>query len=116
MARQRAKYHVRRREFLNRDTQWPAFVIGVVQDTREIPNDHREGWRWATVELKIGDCDRRVGFDLSLDTREERADALFKINRLADAINAVRDAIALEVESLNARPKLPPKEDYPNSC
>ena len=101
------KYHVNRRVFLNRDKTMPAFVIGVVEDTRDIPNDKDEGWWGAIVELIISDCTRRVRFDLSLDTPTERAEALRKINLLAQVISAVRDAIELEVESLNARPKLP---------
>ena len=104
--RTRTKFHVRSRVFLNRDVTMPAFVIGVVEDTRKIPNDHREGWRWATVELSISDCSRRINFDLPLDTRCERADTLKKINRLADVVTAVRDAIEVEIASLNARPKL----------
>jgi len=35
---------------------------------------------------------------------EERANSLRKISILAEVVNAVRDAIALEVESRNARP------------
>lgn len=108
MGRQRTKYHVSRRVFLNREATMPGFVIGVVQDTREIPNDHREGWRWATAELTIADCQRRITFDLSLDTKQERIDTLKKLNRLTEVVTAVRDAIETEIASLNARPKLPP--------
>ena len=34
-----ARYHVRRREFLNEDPELPGFIIGVVEDTRDLPDD-----------------------------------------------------------------------------
>ena len=109
MARKRrTKYHVRRRLFLNRDPQMPAFVIGVVEDTSAIPDtDEGQSWNWGTVELELGDCYRRVSFDFSMDTRSGRANSLLKINRLAEVVNAVRDAIELETTSRNARPPKP---------
>ena len=33
------RYYVRRREFLNEDPDLPAFIIGIVEDTRAIPDD-----------------------------------------------------------------------------
>ena len=36
MSEERAtRYHLRRREFLNEDPELPAFIIGVVEDTRK---------------------------------------------------------------------------------
>ena len=109
MARKRrTKYHVRRRLFLNRDAGMPAYVIGVVEDTRGIPDaDEQQSWNWGTIELELGDCYRRVSFDFSMDTARERADSLSKINRLAAVVNAVRDAIEIEIEARNARPPKP---------
>lgn len=107
MARkERTKYHVRIRKFLNRDPQFPAFVIGIVEDTTGIPDsDKQQRWNWGDVELELGDCYRRVSFDFSMDTRRNRANSLFKINQLANAINSVRDAIETEVQSRNKRPR-----------
>ena len=83
------RYHLRRREFLNEDPELPAFIVGVVEDTRDLPDDDSEQrWNWGTVVLDLADCSRRVSFDLDLH----------------DVVNAVRDAIAVEVESRNARP------------
>jgi len=102
----RTKYHVRIRKFLNRDQEFPAFIIGIVEDTSGIPDDDEDqSWKWGDIELKLGDCYRRVSFDFQMSTRRERNESLHKINALADAINAVRDAIAAEVRSLNARPR-----------
>ena len=97
------RYHVRRREFLNEDPEMPAYVIGIVQDTGDIPDDG-QGWKWATVMLDFGDCTRRVSFDFDMSDEIERANSLRKINLIAEVVNSVRDAIVKEVASLNARP------------
>ena len=100
-----ARYHVRRREFLNEDPELPAFIIGVVEDTRDLPDDDSEQrWNWGTVVLDLADCSRRVSFDLDLHDGPSRANSLRKINLIAEVVNSVRDAIAVEVESRNVRP------------
>jgi len=99
-----ARYHVRRREFLNEDPELPAFIIGVVEDTRDLPDDPEDHWMWGTVVLDLADCSRRVSFDFDLDNATSRANSLRKINLIADVVNEVRDAIAVEVESRDARP------------
>ena len=102
------RYHVRRREFLNEDPEWHAFIIGVVEDTREIPNDDPgHGWTNGTIVLDLADCNRRVSFYFDMRNESERANSLRKVNLLAEIVNAVRDAIELEVESLNTRPVKP---------
>jgi hypothetical protein len=101
----RPKYHVRRRLFLNRDPELPAFVIGVVEDTRDMPDeDPGQSWRWGAIELCFGDCYRRVSFDFDLATPEGRAAGLYKIRRLAEVVDAVREAIELEAASRARRP------------
>ena len=98
------RYHLRRREFLNENPEAPAYIIGVVEDTREIPDDNEDGWKWATIQLDLGDCSRRVSFEFYLNDPEGRANSLRKINLMAEIINQVRDAIELECESRAARP------------
>lgn len=101
----RAKYHVRIRRFLNRDPQYPAFIIGVVEDTSGIPDDDADqSWNWGDIQLDLGDCYRRVSFDFPMGTPEERADSLYKINQIAETINAVRAAIGKEARSRDTRP------------
>ena len=101
-----ARYHVRRREFLNEDSAMPAYVIAVVQDTREIPDDdEHQRWNWGDVQLDLADCYRRISFDFSMGDEQERANSLRKITIIAEVVSAVRDAIALEVESRNKRRK-----------
>ena len=99
------RYHVRRREFLNEEPELPAFIIGIVEDTRGIPNDDPNcSWNWGSITLDLADCYRRIKFDFDMDDPKRRANSLRKINLIAEVVNAVRDAIALEVESRNARP------------
>ena len=107
MARnRRTKYRVRIRKFLNRDPQYLAFVIGIVEDTSGIPDgDEHQSWNWGEITLELGDCFRRVSFDFQMETRRERMNSLAKINRMAEAIIAVRDAIEREVHARNARPR-----------
>ena len=97
------KYYVRRREFLNQDPDLPAFIIGIVEDTREIPDDDRDSWNGGTVILDFADCYRRVRFDLALYDDQERANSLRKITLIAEVVNAVREGISMEVESRNDR-------------
>ena len=111
MARnKRAKYHVRMRKFLNRDPAYPAFIIGIVEDTSGIPDDDKEqSWNWGDIQLDLGDCFRRVSFDFQMGTPEDRANSLYKINSIAKVVDAVRDAIEKEASSRNARPHPPDK-------
>ena len=98
------KYYVRRREFLNEDPDLPAFIIGIVEDTRAIPdNDPDSRWTGGTITLDLADCYRRVCFDFSMYDAAQRANSLRKITLIAEVVNAVCAGIALEVESRNAR-------------
>ena len=109
----RTKYHVRKRIFLNRDLDMRAIAIGIVQDTRGIPNEDENEWKWGEIQLNLGDCYRHVSFDFNMDTRENRAKSLYKIRRIAAIVNAVREAIELEAKSIDERriskPKAAPK-------
>ena len=98
------RYYVRRREFLNEDPDLPAYIIGIVEDTRAIPDDDPERWANGDITLDLADCTRRVSFYFNMYDAAERAKSLRKINLIAEVVNAVREAIALEVESRNARP------------
>ena len=102
------RYYVRRREFLNEDPDLPAFIIGIVEDTRAIPDDSKD-WENGEITLDLADCTRRISFYFNMYNAAERAKSLRKISLIAEVVNAVREAIALEVESRNARPpKLEP--------
>jgi len=95
--------------FLNRDLDMRAFAIGIVEDTRHIPNDDEDGWKWRTIELTLADCYRQVSFDFDLSSKEIRAKSLYKIRRIAAIVNAVRDAIEIEAKSIDERKIVKPK-------
>ena len=103
------KYHVRARKFLNRDVEYPAFVIGVVEDTTGIP-DTDKNQAWTNGDVELDDCYRRVSFDFQMYDKRARRNSLHKINQLAEVINRVRDAIELEVNSRDKRPRNKPKQ------
>ena len=99
--KQHTKFHVRKRMFLNRDLDMRAFAIGIVEDTREIPTEDENGWNSAWIELVLADCYRHISFDFNLNTKESRANSLYKIRRIAAIVNAVRDAIETEAKSID---------------
>ena len=102
------RYYVRRREFLNEDPDLPAFIIGIVEDTRQIPNDDpNQSWMNGTITLDFADCYRRVSFDFPMYDPVSCANSLRKIKLIAEVVNAVHEGIALEVESRTARPEPP---------
>lgn len=105
------KFRVRRRLFLNRDAEYPAFVIGIVEDTSGMPDDEKQSWKWGDIVLDLGDCHRRVCFDFQMGTKRDRANTLYKIRRIAEVVNAVRDALEAEVASIDARPDAPSSID-----
>ncbi|HEX8367817.1 MAG TPA: hypothetical protein VF604_04600 [Pyrinomonadaceae bacterium] len=107
--KQRAKYHVRKRIFLNRDLDLRAFAIGIVEDTREIPNENENDWKWGKIELSLGDCYRVVSFDFNMETKADRTNSLYKIRRIAEIVNTVRDALEIEAESIEQRKAAKPK-------
>lgn len=99
---QTTRYHVLHREFLNEDLSMPGFVIGIVQDTTNMP-DTNESWKYGTVILDFGDCYRRVSFTFDMSETVTRRESLKKINLIAEVVNAVRDGIEKEVASIDAR-------------
>ena len=105
----RTKFHVRKRIFLNRDIDMRAYAIGIVEDTREVPNEDENAWKWATIELTLGDCQRQISYDFNLSSRENRANSLYKIRRIAEIVNAVRDAIEIEAKSIDERKIVKPQ-------
>lgn len=108
----RTKYHVRKRMFLNRYLDMRAFAIAIVEDTRGIPFDEENKWRWGEIQLNLGDCQRHVAFDFDLSSSENRRNSLYKIRKIAEIVNAFRDALEIEAQSIEERqtkPKVKPK-------
>src|SRR4051812_20648743 len=105
----KTKYHVNRRLFLNRDNDMTAFIVGLVEDTRAVPLENEDGWKWGTIELMISDCYRKICFNFNLNDSEARRNSLYKIRRIAEVVNDVKDAIEIECKSISKR--RPPKKN-----
>ena len=75
------KYHVRERSFLNKKTDMRAYVMAIVEDTRDMADCFEDGWRWGEIELKLADCFDEVSFEFNLSTREERETACSRSER-----------------------------------
>lgn len=108
-SKNRTKYHVRKRIFLNRDLEMRAFAVAVVEDTRSISTENENGWQYGRIELTLSDCNRQVSYDFNMDTKESRRDSLYKIRRIAVMVNAVRDALEIEAKSIESRKIVQPK-------
>ena len=87
--------------FLNRFSDMPAFIIAIVEDTREI--EDAEDKKRGEIELSLADCQDRITFYFDLDTIEQRANSLLKIQRLSETINEFRKALETEIESISKR-------------
>lgn len=102
------KFHVQERTFLNKTPGMRAYVIGVVEDTRDIPDCHEDGWKWGQIELKIADCFEEISLEFNMSTRDDRENSLYKIRKLAEVIDSMRIAIEIEADSIEAREAIKP--------
>jgi hypothetical protein len=102
------KYHMQERLFLNIDPELRAYVIALVEDTREIRAINVDDWKHATIELKIADCYHEIALEFDLCDRERRQNSLHKIRELARVITAFRDALEIEAESVEERQSFMP--------
>src|SRR5262249_6081638 len=102
------KYHVQERTFLNLKTELRAYIIAVIEDTREIPNQNEDDWKWGQIELKLADCNREMQFAFDLSTSEDRENSLHKIRKIAEVVNAFHRAIEIEAESIAERQAFTP--------
>jgi len=97
------KFHIQRREFLNKYTTWRAYIIASVQDTSGMLScceDHNDK---SQVVFEIASCHDEIDLHFSLATGEDRENSLYKANKLAEVINAFRDAIEKEISIIEAR-------------
>ncbi|MBX3243706.1 MAG: hypothetical protein KF685_04480 [Acidobacteria bacterium] len=103
------KYHVERREFLNKFTNLRAYIIAVVEDAREKNVSDAGNDEWHEITLKLADCANEIELYFDLSTMEERENSLYKIQTLADVINEFRDAVEREIAVINAGDHIPQK-------
>lgn len=104
MQKAERKYHVQAREFLNKTISMRAYIIGIVEDTREISDELSNIWKSGLIELRLADCGDEISFEFDLSTASKRENSLFKIQKIAAVVNAVRDAIEIEIRSIESRP------------
>ena len=97
------KYHVQKREFLNKYITWRAYIIASVEDSSDsVPccDEHRDT---SEVHFEIASCHDEIELHFSLATAEDRENSLYKANKLAEVINAFRDAIEKEIAIIDER-------------
>lgn len=97
------KYHVQKREFLNQFTTWRAYIIAAVEDTSDAVaccEDHRD---FGDVHFEIASCHDEIELHFSLATAADRENSLYKANKLAEVVNAFRNAIEKEIAIINER-------------
>ena len=97
------KYHVRERQFLNILPEWRAYVIAVVEDTRERTACCEDHAKAGEIVFKLADCYDDIALHFYMSTFEERENSLHKARKLAEVTEAFRRAIELEVEAINQR-------------
>ena len=90
---------MRKRMFLNRFQDMPAYVIAIVEDTRDTSDveDKKRG----EIELSLADCNDRISFYFNLQTTAQRRNSLEKIRRLAETINEFRRALEIEAAAIS---------------
>jgi hypothetical protein len=97
------KYHIQKREFLNKFTTWRAYVIASVEDSSDATlccDEHRTA---SEVFFEIASCHDEIELHFSLATAEDRENSLYKANKLAEVVTAFRDAMEKEVGIINER-------------
>lgn len=97
------KFHIQRREFLNKFTTWRAYIIASVQNSSDTLSCCQEHGEESRVFFEIASCHDEIELHFSLATGEDRDNSLYKANKLAEVVNAFRDAIEKEIEIINER-------------
>jgi hypothetical protein len=102
------KYHVRERAFLNIKPEMRAYIMAVVEDTRDLDQAFEDEWKWGEIELKLADCIGEISYEFDLSDPAERENSLYKIRKIAEVVNAVRDALEIEARDIEAREAVKP--------
>ena len=97
------KYHYRERAFLNINAEMRAYVIAVVEDTGSFPDCCEEYRQGGKIVFEIASCYDEIELHFDMETATQRENSLYKANKLAEVINAFRDAMEKEVALVNER-------------
>ena len=96
-------FHINERAFLNLQSNLRAYIIAYVEDTNAYPkccDEHNEGGQ---ISLRIADCHAEIELEFDLSSARHRENSLHKANKLADILTRFREAIAVEVKSIEER-------------
>jgi hypothetical protein len=102
------KYHVQERAFLNKKPEMRAYIMAVVEDTRDVCHAFEDEWKWGEIELKLADCFDEVSYEFDLSDHVEPENSLYKIRKIAEVVVAVRDAMEIEARDIEAREAVKP--------
>ena len=86
------KYHIQERAFLNKKPEMRAYIIAVVEDTRDLPlccDEHRKG---GEIVFEIASCYDEIYLHFDMATADDRENSLYKANKLAEVVNTFRQA------------------------
>ena len=98
-----SKYHLKKRIFLNNDKDMCAYIIAIVEDTSSISNIDESSWKWGEITLKLSDCFRQISYDFNMCSKDDRKESLKKVRKIANTINAFKDALEQEAKSIKNR-------------
>jgi len=102
------KYHIEERTLLNKKAMARAYIVAVVEDTREVAQDPRSECQYAQIELRIADCVEEITFEFDISTKPDRENSIYKARRLAEVVNRFRDAVEIEAREFEAREAVRP--------
>ena len=97
------KYRIQERAFLNLKPEMRAYVIAVVEDTSELTtccDEHRKG---GEIVFEIASCYEEIELHFDMKTAADRENSLYKATKLAEVVNAFRQAIENEVALMEER-------------
>ena len=100
------KARLNRREFVNYPGYYSAgYILAYVEDTtdRSIGEDFSYDDITPRILLEVGDCANVAKFELDMNSENERANTLHKIDTMIDVLTEMREAVAAEVELVAER-------------
>ncbi len=97
------KYHLRERTFLNLKPEMRAYVIAVVEDTRDSMPCCDEHTMGGEIVFELASCYDEIYLHFDMSTDAERENSLHKATKLAEVAAAFRDAIEKEIAIIDER-------------
>lgn len=99
------KFHGGRR-FLNK----PGFhglasIIAEIEDTTGYEDGDLDRWFHPSYTFQIADCDRHITLELDMETKEQRANNIYKVDQLLKTLTEFRNGLVQEQALYAARKK-----------